>query len=312
MSIDDPKNKNLNHGSTASARRVSPEIRERCSAAGELDDDGQKSISRMIQRCVDDELTSAETREMMSRLESVPQGWKTLACGFLEDRLFQHAIRGRKPPESSTDPGARLSGLILSRDASGQRNLPNLSPSRPAESNNHSNVDAGGSVDATGGISTFPSQSRLRQTARHWWSHPIVSLSLCGAIAFVTGLLVPDFAGQGSRQVANRDTGNLKSATIPGISQSGQLVGEGSLSSQPGYTMKWVPGEDGQGVELPIVNDPREWGRGFLAPRSSQDVPINGSASSGGDSYQLIRIPGDDQKDILFIVPDGNISRRVQ
>ena len=46
---------------------------------------------RLIQRCVDNELTTAERHELMKRLDQIPEGWKQLACTYLEEQLFASA-----------------------------------------------------------------------------------------------------------------------------------------------------------------------------------------------------------------------------
>ncbi len=45
----------------------------------------------LIQRCVDNELTAEQRRELLDQLDSTPDGWKYLACSFLENQLFADA-----------------------------------------------------------------------------------------------------------------------------------------------------------------------------------------------------------------------------
>ena len=47
---------------------------------------------KLIQRCVDGELSKDERRELLERVENIPDGWKMLACSFMEDQLFAGAI----------------------------------------------------------------------------------------------------------------------------------------------------------------------------------------------------------------------------
>ena len=45
----------------------------------------------LIQRCVDGELNRDERRELLARMDELPEGWKTLACTFMEEQLFADA-----------------------------------------------------------------------------------------------------------------------------------------------------------------------------------------------------------------------------
>ncbi len=63
----------------------------------------------LIQRCVDNELSAAERRELIQQLDNSDDGWKELACAFMEDRMFANAIRDEPsatvaPPDSLTLP----------------------------------------------------------------------------------------------------------------------------------------------------------------------------------------------------------------
>ncbi|MEQ9409471.1 MAG: hypothetical protein RIK87_17170 [Fuerstiella sp.] len=101
----------------------------------------------MIQKCVDNELAADERRQLMERLDQINDGWKTLACAYLEDQLLAGAVCADSRPRVATtvtDTSAQkrqawfhhpltslalaacvafLSGVIIS----GQ--LPNRSPS---------------------------------------------------------------------------------------------------------------------------------------------------------------------------------------
>ena len=57
----------------------------------------------LIQRCIDNELSAEERRALLSRLDETPGGWKSLACGFIEDQLFADAaINEAQQPASAT------------------------------------------------------------------------------------------------------------------------------------------------------------------------------------------------------------------
>ena len=45
----------------------------------------------LIQRCVDNECTAEERRQLIARLDELPDGWKSLACTYMEEQLFAAA-----------------------------------------------------------------------------------------------------------------------------------------------------------------------------------------------------------------------------
>ena len=61
---------------------------------------------RLIQRVIDNECSAAERQTLMQQLDESPEGWKTLACGFLEDQLFASAAvaPGIHPPAAQPAP----------------------------------------------------------------------------------------------------------------------------------------------------------------------------------------------------------------
>lgn len=46
----------------------------------------------LIQRCVDNELSSLQRRKLLEQLERSPDAWKTLACTYMEEQLFSAAV----------------------------------------------------------------------------------------------------------------------------------------------------------------------------------------------------------------------------
>ncbi len=46
----------------------------------------------LIQRCVDNELSVADRRQLLEQLDASPDGWKTLACTYMEEQLFASAV----------------------------------------------------------------------------------------------------------------------------------------------------------------------------------------------------------------------------
>ena len=57
----------------------------------------------LIQRCVDGELSSDQRRELLQRMEDT-DGWKELACTYIEDQLF--AVAGSDQPSAAVSPAA--------------------------------------------------------------------------------------------------------------------------------------------------------------------------------------------------------------
>ncbi|MFN9038073.1 MAG: hypothetical protein ACK5YO_17360, partial [Planctomyces sp.] len=110
----------------------------------------------LIQRCVDDELSGEQLRELLGRLDGITGGWRSLACGFLEDRCLRKAL------------------------AAGRSAVSAAAVSSPP-------VAAGTDEDRweSGGGRGAVSVGKV-------WRHPLTSLALCAAIAFVGGLLIPD------------------------------------------------------------------------------------------------------------------------
>ena len=55
----------------------------------------------LIQRCVDNECSPTERRELMERLDQTEDGWKTLACTYMEEQLFATACREEFRPAAA-------------------------------------------------------------------------------------------------------------------------------------------------------------------------------------------------------------------
>lgn len=52
-------------------------------------------IEILIQRCVDNECSTDERRELIQLLDSQEDGWKNLACTYMEEQLFESACAAR-------------------------------------------------------------------------------------------------------------------------------------------------------------------------------------------------------------------------
>ena len=195
------------------------------------------NCQRRIQRCIDDELSLRETRELLFQLDSVSDGWKTLACGLLEDRNFHRAM--------TTTSGLQQAAIRSSRPDS--------------------------SV-AAGGVESF--RGPLREIARRTWSHPLVSLTLCAAIAFVSGLLIPDWTRSGvSARIA---------------AQARPVISPADSSRDQSYFLELQPGQ--RPVEVPVVSEVRDLRN--LDPDHPLRNPSTGEkwivAPVGRNSYMLI------------------------
>lgn len=192
----------------------------------------------LIQRCVDDELSAADTRALLQQLDSINEGWKCLACGLLEDRHLRRMLRPETlSPHSSADAP--------------------VSPARLAQ----------------------PPMSTTR--LRHWWNHPLTSLSLCAAIAFVGGLLVSGGRGASPAAFSNRD----QTAVLP--------------PGTSGFTVQ-LPG-DPERRPVPVYEDFRE------LRRTAENHPFL-QGSSDQQSMRVLVLPAADGRTI--VVPLENSRQR--
>lgn len=171
----------------------------------------------LIQRCIDNELTPAETQQLLRRLEGLDCGWKQLACGFLEDRCLQAAFSQQRPSNVEVDMAAKR---VVPRDSRSEQS-PSIPVSRPSR-------------------------------VRHWWSHPMTSMVLSTAIAFVGGMLIHD---------------SLRDAASP-MNSSGMQSVEAHLPADlksgiraPAYRVQWPTNDDQYEVPAFGVNDVWEMDR---------------------------------------------------
>ena len=205
----------------------------------------------LIQRCVDNELTPAETRQLLRRLDCLDGGWKQLAFGFLEDRCLHAAFA--QPLPTKADVGLEEQGAPRALHA---KQLPSIPGSR-------------------------------RSTVRHWWSHPVTSLVLSTAIAFVGGLLIHD---------SLRDANSPNTPAGVQTAQA-QLPVDAKRGMRAPYRVQW-PTNDEQ-LEVPAfgVNDVWEMDRNH--PLFSDD--------QSGISWMIV--PAGESRSMLIPVsadPAGN------
>ena len=223
----------------------------------------RESDELKIQKCVDNELSSQETSELLRRLDSLTDGWKTLACGLLEDRRVRSALSLAKP--STAQPAATRSGLAqsASHTTEGRKTL----------------VSSG--ADDLRVI-------KVNDVVRHWWSHPVTSLTLCAAIAFVGGLLIPDI-DRGKSPGGN----NLSGVTSPTRSAHYPLAA--SAGNQQ-YKVELQPG--GRSVEIPVVTDLKE------LHDLDRRHPIFSRANNGAQDVQWMVVPLEGNKSMLIPVSE--------
>ncbi len=171
-----------------------------------------------IQKCVDNELTAEETRRLLRRLDSITDGWKTLACSLLEDRILERKL--------SPTQTAAVRAHVASPDSTVTK--PAVAPSSTAAS------------------STAASET---SSLRRWWSHPVTSLTLCGAIAFVGGLLIPDRVQKGSQG----DVIATRAAESPASTWQQPINGAAESAM---YRVEM--GSRGRSMEIPVVSELNE------------------------------------------------------
>jgi hypothetical protein len=216
----------------------------------------------LIQRCVDDELSPSETRLLLRRLDELDGGWKQLSCELLEDRSL------RKILSASDAPGHDVATPQLQA-------MPVLSTS----------------VRRSVGPSA-------RSILRHWWSHPVTSLSLCVAIAFVGGMLIPDSGVQrsGSGVASNSGRTNSFSNPVP----MAQNADTGSADS---YRIQMQPG--GQNVEIPVYSGIHD------LVRSDRNHPLFSDSIQNADGrvpqMQWMIVPVGENKSMLIPVSEDTL-----
>jgi hypothetical protein len=231
----------------------------------------------LIQRCVDDELSVDDARLLISGMDEIDDGWKSLACGLLEDRLLTKSIRDISQTNSSFDHA----------DAA-YKTLPQIASTSAAN----------------------------RRVNRGWFAHPVTSLTLCAAIAFVSGLLIPHSPSQSSsdtsRMIAEASTADENRNTVAPGSVASQAGGSAAV---PRYQVEWLP--PGQGtqdpVQIPVFQGVSGWAHGLaddpqLFGADNRGFTIGGS----GADARLIRIPLNDSEDILLLVREQDIGLPLQ
>jgi hypothetical protein len=209
----------------------------------------------LIQKCVDEELCWEETRSLLCRLDSLDNGWKTLACGLLEDRNLRRSLRLRD--------GAAAS----------------LIPEVPTH--------------AVQPVATVASTARL--SAQHWWSHPLTSMALCAAIAFVGGILIPDFRHGESLNIASTGKPGSLPTRLPG--NSVQHAVSAADSGEMSYRLQMTPG--GQLIDVPVYRQPND------LYRQDRNNPLFSHVGNGeGGQVQFLLVPVEENRSLVIPVSE--------
>ena len=228
----------------------------------------RESDELKIQKCVDNELSSQETSELLRRLDTLADGWKTLACSLLEDRRIRSALRSSKSAAAQpviNQPSQTLSPMTSSPSLDSEDRKPQVSKSADA-----------------------PRVINVNDVVRHWWSHPVTSLTLCAAIAFVGGLLIPDMNG-------GKSPGDNSLSGVPSTSRSAQYPLSTAVGTQQ-YKVELHPG--GRPVEIPVVTDLKE------LHNLDRRHPIFSKANNGAQNVQWMVVPVEGNKSMLIPVSE--------
>ncbi len=211
----------------------------------------------LLQKCVDDQLSPEETRALLNRLNSIEAGWQSLACGLMEDRSLRKALATSSTPSSSRPRGT-----------------PTIT-ARP----------------------TANKSQTTRAVVRHWWSHPVTSLTLCAAIAFVGGMLIPDLrsgsAGTMSSVAALSPPAGSSSPVV-----SGNVVGQGAVGG--GYRLQMQQGNSG--VEIPVYDRLQE------LYQLDRDHPLFSELTNRQEKIRWMLVPVEDNKSMLIPVTEDTVS----
>jgi len=206
----------------------------------------------LIQRCVDEELSWEEIRSLLSRLDAIDNGWKSLACGLLEDRRLRRSLRFAENAAPSVVP-----------DVSSLSDRPVVS-----------------------------TESSARRNVQHWWSHPLTSMALCAAIAFVGGVLIPDLRPDDPLNVA----ATALSGNLPGRISGNSVLSSASPMMDSGatsYRLQMTP--DGRTIDVPVYSQPND------LYRQDRDNPLFSRSGNGhGGQVQFLLVPLEENRSIVI------------
>lgn len=244
-----------------------------------------------IQRCVDDELTPAETRELLAELDTMSDGWKSLACGLLEDRVLRSTLHDALSDVADPDVSAATSG---------------------SASSTASPADAGteGTTVRRAGQVEFRNRWHTG-----WFSHPLTSMTLCAAIAFVSGLLIPKPADSlSARRSVAAPTAPAASGGSSGTALPRTITAQHDASADDsGIHVQWYPDGSGRQVDVPVYRKPDEWAQDIGGQWQLFQQSGSGSSSLGRQAaMRMIRIPVNDSEDLLLFVREQDLGLPLQ
>lgn len=236
----------------------------------------RESDELKIQKCVDNELSTQETSELLRRLDSIDNGWRTLACGLLEDRRIRTILPS----------GRNLANTVVPT----QQRSPEISTASPERDEQSTLVDRENRTFLAN-AKREPQVIKLNDVVRGWWSHPVTSLTLCAAIAFVVGLLIPDL--NGTKSVSS---GSLTKSDAPIPSP----LYPSSAGGAQQYRVELQPG--GRSVEIPVVTD--------LSKLHELDRrhPIFRGSNGNSENVQWMVLPVEGNKSMLIPVSEDSSS----
>ncbi len=267
----------------------------------------------LIQRCLDDELTPEETRQLMARLNQVTDGWKILACGFISERTICRAVAGSD--QSLRETKSAMSDLHAMKTAAAD------SLSEHSRKVSVARMSDGG---AAGRTAVRDVTTGVARASVPWRSHPLTSLTLCAAIAFVTGLLIPDAS------IRNRSGFFGWRKESPVVADARQ-VGSGSISpdsppvgkdrnsnSTSAFQVELHPDGTNQGkpMSIPLVRDREKLFEGLRqnqkrSHQMRQQYP--GLAVQRSDNgLRAVLVPVDDEHNAIIFVDEQIFSQPAQ
>jgi hypothetical protein len=237
-------------------------------------------LEAWLDRLVDGELSDAERRELLQRLEQAPAGWRRCALAFLESQAWREAIKSGERRAESGEP-ARIRG-------------------------------------ATSNIEHRTSKENKRPfdvgSFRFWISRPILgiaSAAACFVVAFGLGLLAHRFwltSGDDASLVVRPSKGSTQPSVVRGDAGNERLV-----NGRWGKVQFVVDGPGGmpREIELPAVEglDPEEFFRNqpVLPPEIERELRRLGHRIE--TRREFVPIPLEDGRRVLF--PVDNVEVRL-
>jgi hypothetical protein len=238
----------------------------------------------LMQRCVDNELSGDDRRSFLRRLDDIPDGWKTLACGLLTERSVAAAVHNAAHPGVNT---AQTTPLMVS---------------------------------GSGQVISRPTSRTESSAFRRIWSHPVTSLALCAAIVVaasgimkghrapsdvpgnpVAAIGVPRPDETPASPSGDRSTASAASTlAAPRIGSASQIAPSVySVGQLPDGSVLQNP------VRIPVSRNTQQFAEAL------QQIPDLQHQLDAG-TIRIIRIPADNQQDLLFFVNERPVNGGLQ